>query len=77
MPVVRTTVVENAITTEQKQQLITRLTDAVVSVYGENLRPYTWVLIDEIKSGQWGIGGHTLTTEEVQSLMAGEAAVAA
>ena len=77
MPVVRTTVVENAITPEQKQQLITRLTDAVVSVYGENLRPYTWVLVDEIKSGQWGIGGHTLTTEEVQSLMAGEAAVAA
>ena len=77
MPVVRTTVVENAITTEQKQQLITRLTDAVVSVYGENLRPYTWVLVDEIKSAQWGIGGHTLTTEEVQSLMAGEAAVAA
>jgi 4-oxalocrotonate tautomerase len=36
------TVVEGAITPEQKQQLITSLTDAVTSVYGENLRPYTW-----------------------------------
>jgi 4-oxalocrotonate tautomerase len=77
MPVVRATVVENAITPEQKQQLINRLTDAVTSVYGETMRPYTWVLIDEIKSGQWGIGGHTLTTEEVRAMMAGEPAVAA
>jgi 4-oxalocrotonate tautomerase len=72
MPLIRATLVENAITAEQKQELIGKITDAVTSIYGETMRPYTWVLIDEIKSGQWGAGGHGFTTEEIHSLMAGE-----
>lgn len=75
MPLIRATLVENAITPKQKQELITRITDAVTSVYGETMRPYTWVLIDEIKSGQFGIGGHGFTTEEVRTAMAGEPAL--
>jgi 4-oxalocrotonate tautomerase len=74
MPLIRATLVENAITPEQKLELISRITDAVTSVYGETMRPYTWVLIDEIKSGQFGIGGHGFTTEEVRAAMAGEPA---
>ncbi len=75
MPLIRATLVENAITAEQKQELISRITDAVVSVYGENMRQITWVLIDEIKSGQFGAGGHGYTTEEIQTLMAAEPAL--
>ena len=71
MPLIRATLMENAISAEQKQELLGRITDAVVSVYGENMRPYTWVLIDDIKSGLWGVGGHGLTTSDVQSAMAG------
>jgi 4-oxalocrotonate tautomerase len=71
MPLIRATLVENAISPEQKQVLLARITDAVVSVYGEAMRPYTLVLIDDIKSGLWGVGGHGYTTDEVQSLMAG------
>jgi 4-oxalocrotonate tautomerase len=74
MPLIRATLVENAITPEQKQELITRITDAVVSIYGENMRPYTWVLVDEVKSGQFGVGGHGFTTEEVRAAMVGEPA---
>lgn len=77
MPLIRATLVENATTSEQKQELISRITDAVASVYGETMRPFTWVLIDEIRSGQFGVGGHGLTTEEVQALMAGEPALKA
>jgi 4-oxalocrotonate tautomerase len=72
MPLIRATLVENAITPAQKQELIGRITDAVTAVYGEAMRPYTWVLIDEIKSGLFGAGGHGFTTEEIQSVMAGE-----
>jgi 4-oxalocrotonate tautomerase len=72
MPLIRATLVENAITPEQKQELISRITDAVTSVYGEAMRPYTWVLIDEIPSGQFGAGGHGYTTKEIHGLMAGE-----
>ncbi len=75
MPLIRATLVENAITAEQKQELISRITDAVVSVYGETMRPITWVLIDEIRSGQFGVGGHGFTTEEVRAAMAGEPAL--
>ena len=68
---------ENAITAEQKQALISRITDAVVSAYGEGMRPVTWVLIDEIKSGFFGAGGHGYTTEEIQAAMASEPALKA
>ena len=74
MPLIRATLVENAITPEQKQELITRVTDAVLSVYGEAMRPHTLVLIDEIKSGQYGVGGHGYTTQEVRAAMAAEPA---
>jgi len=74
MPLIRATLVENAITAEQKQELISRITDAVAAVYGESMRPVTWVLIEEIKSGFFGAGGHGYTTEEIQGLMAGESA---
>jgi 4-oxalocrotonate tautomerase len=77
MPLIRATLVENAITAAQKQELISRITDAVVSIYGENMRQVTWVLIDEIKSGQFGAGGHGYTTEEIQALMVGEPALKA
>jgi len=77
MPLIRATLVENAITAEQKQELISRITDAVAAVYGESMRPVTWVLIEEIKSGFFGAGGHGYTTEEIQALMAGEPAAKA
>jgi len=72
MPLIRATLVENAITTEQKHELISRITDAVASIYGEVMRPNIWVLIEEIRSGQFGAGGHGFTTEEMRTLIAGK-----
>jgi 4-oxalocrotonate tautomerase len=48
---------------EQKQQLMTKITDAFVEVEGEHMRPVTFVVIDETRSGDWGIGGKLMTTE--------------
>jgi 4-oxalocrotonate tautomerase len=31
----------------------------------------TWVLVEEVKSGDWGIGGQSLTTDAVLQLAAG------
>jgi 4-oxalocrotonate tautomerase len=75
MPLIRATLVENAITAEQKQELISRITDAVSTIYGDHMRPNIWVLIEEIKSGQFGAGGHGITTEEMRALIAGEPAL--
>jgi hypothetical protein len=46
--------------------MIERITDTMVGIEGENLREVTWVKIEEVKSGDWGIGGKALTTEMVQ-----------
>ena len=53
-------------------QMISRLTDAMLAIEGENLRPVTWVKVDEIESGDWGIGGQALTTEAVKALAGGK-----
>jgi 4-oxalocrotonate tautomerase len=42
-----------------------------VAIEGENMRPVTWVVIEEVKSGDWGIGGDPLTTQDAQALAAG------
>jgi 4-oxalocrotonate tautomerase len=46
----------------------------MVSIVGENLREVTWVLIEEVKSGDLGIGGKPLTTEDVKALAASKQA---
>ena len=45
----------------------------MVSVEGENMRPVTWVLIEDVKNGEWGIGGKALGTADVKALAAGKA----
>ena len=68
---------EGALSTEQKQALIRRITDATLSVYGESMRPYCWVIVEEITSGQWGAGGQVLTTSDVKALRGGAPAASA
>ncbi len=46
----------------------------MVEVEGESLRSVTWVTIEEVASGDWGIGGNCLTTTDVKSLQTGVAA---
>jgi 4-oxalocrotonate tautomerase len=55
----------------QKQEMVRRLTDTMVSIEGENLRPVTWVVIEEVKGGDWGVGGNPLTATDVKVLAAG------
>jgi len=74
MPLINVKVIEGVFTPEQKTQIAERLTDAMVSVEGENMRGVTWCVIDEVKSGAWAIGGQCLTTEAVHALAAGQPA---
>lgn len=71
MPLIQVKVVENVFSPEQKREIIERLTDAMVEVEGESLRPVTWVTIEDVKSGDWGIAGNALSTGDVQGLQAG------
>ena len=71
MPLIEVHLIENVFNPEQKRQMIQKLTDAMVSIEGENMRDVTWVKISEVASGEWGIGGQALTTEAVKDLAAG------
>ncbi len=72
MPLIQVKLIEDVFTPAQKKEIITKLTDAMVSIEGENLRSVTWVTIEEVRSGDWGIGGQALTTEAVRALAAGK-----
>jgi 4-oxalocrotonate tautomerase len=71
MPLIKVKLIEEVFTPEQKREMVERLTDAMVSVEGENMRPVTWVIVEEVRSGDWGIGGKPLTTGDVRALAAG------
>ena len=71
MPFINVKVIEGVFTPEQHGQIIERLTDAMVSIEGENMRQVTWVVVEEVGSGAWGIAGLPLTTEAVRALAAG------
>jgi len=70
MPFINVKVIENVFTDDQKHDIVERLTDAMVAVEGEAMRGVTWVVIDEVASGDWGIGGQAMTTEAVKRLAA-------
>ncbi len=65
MPLINVKLIEGVFTPAQKKEMITGLTDAMVSIEGENLRPATVVIIEEVRSGDWGFGGKAMTTEAV------------
>jgi 4-oxalocrotonate tautomerase len=68
MSLVEVTVIKGVFTTTQKQEIIQRLTDAMVAIEGENLRDTVWCIVDEVASGEWGVGGRTLTADDVRAL---------
>src|ERR1700722_631035 len=74
MPLVTIDVIKDVFTPKQKQELIAKVTAAMIEVEGENMRAVTWVRGNEFESGDWAIGGKALKTSDVQALAAGKAA---
>ena len=71
MPLVTIDVIEDVFTPQQKQELIERVTEAMVSVEGEGMRGVTWVRIQEFAGGDWAIGGQALKAADVHGMAAG------
>ena len=74
MPLINVKMIEGVFTPVQKQEIVRKLTDTMVAIEGENMRPVTWVVIDEVKGGDWGVGGQPLTADDVKALAAGKRA---
>jgi 4-oxalocrotonate tautomerase len=71
MPFINVKLIEGVFDASQKREIVERLTDAIVEIEGENMRPVTWCVVEEVRSGDWGIGGNPLTTVDVKNLAAG------
>jgi 4-oxalocrotonate tautomerase len=68
MPLVTIEVIKDVFTSDQKQDMIQKVTNAMVAVEGEALRGVTWVRVQEIQQGDWGIGGQTLKASDVRAM---------
>ena len=71
MPLVTIDVIKGVFSSEQKEQMIQKVTSAMVEVEGENMRPVTWVRITEVEGGDWAIGGQPLNAADVRAMATG------
>jgi 4-oxalocrotonate tautomerase len=65
MPLVTIRALEEVFTPEQREELMSRITEAVVAVQGERVRSVTWVLFDEIRPRHIAIGGEFQSASDV------------
>ncbi|HYA43185.1 MAG TPA: 4-oxalocrotonate tautomerase family protein [Syntrophobacteraceae bacterium] len=72
MPLVTIKLIEGVYSQEKKEQMIRRMTETMVDLEGEHMRPVTWVVIEEVKSGDWGVGGKAFSCSDVKALADGE-----
>jgi 4-oxalocrotonate tautomerase len=68
MPYIEIKVIKDVFDRQEKTEMIKKVIEAIVEVEGEPLRDKTFVVVVEIESGDWGIGGHVLTSEDIRSL---------
>jgi 4-oxalocrotonate tautomerase len=76
MPLIEVKALEGVFTTQQRKDIVERLTDAMVEIEGENMRPVTVCVFEEVPSGGWAIGGTAITTDDAKALARGDAPVA-
>ena len=58
---------QGTLNAKQKEEIIHKTTNLFAEYFGEGVRPYTMVLIDEVADGGWGRADETLTLAKMQS----------
>jgi 4-oxalocrotonate tautomerase len=71
MPLVDIQLIKGAFDDAQKKEMIEKVTDTMVSIEGESMRGVTWVRIQELASGEWGMGGKAITANDVKAMANG------
>ena len=51
----------------QKEEIVQETTDLFASYFGEGVRPYSMVLVDEVVDGGWGRADETVTISKMTS----------
>ena len=68
MPLIQVKVISGVFTAPQKQEIVERLSEALIEVAGEGMRRVTWCMVEEVRSGEWAVGGQSLCTDDVRAL---------
>ena len=68
MPLIEIKYFEGEFTDDERSRLIGAVTDTMAQFTGDRVRPHTWVVLQEIRSGSWGIGGNALGLADVRAI---------
>jgi 4-oxalocrotonate tautomerase len=68
MPFIQIKVVQGVFTAQQRREIVERVTEALVEIAGEGMRQLTWCVVEEVPSGEWGIGGQSITADDVRAI---------
>lgn len=73
MPFVNVQTIKGIMNSEQKKELLRRMTDLIVEIEGNGdpeFRRSVWIRIDEHEPEQWSLGGIQLTSEMIAAKFA-------
>jgi len=73
MPFINVKIIKGVFSADEKAEMIERLTETMVGIEGDPMREVTWVAIEEVDSGCWGIGGRPVTAADVKALQSSAA----
>lgn len=68
MPLVQIKGIGGYLAPDPKLEMISKVTNAVLSVEGEGLRDVTWVTIEDVPAGAWGVGGTAVSADDLRRL---------
>ena len=71
MPLIQVKVFKDELNQAQSADLIRGITETVTQVTSDKLRDATWVVIEKINDGQWGVGGNALSLDDVKRMISG------
>lgn len=77
MPLIQIKVIEGALSQEQKEEMIARVSQVASEIEArphsnEHLLKHTICVIEEVKSGSYGAGGQAATLEALQMAIEGK-----
>jgi 4-oxalocrotonate tautomerase len=68
MPLVDIQLIKGVFDDSEKRRMIEKVTDTMVAIEGEAMRGVTWVRVQEIASGEWGIGGKAPSADDIKAM---------
>jgi 4-oxalocrotonate tautomerase len=71
VPLIQVKLIQGVFTAPQRQEIVQGLSEAMVQIAGEGMRRVTWCIVEEVPSGEWGIGGQPLSADDVRALASG------